>query len=68
MAGLFDDCLPLSYYYEKLNLDKIEIKENRNTIASIVSGTLVSIRSDYQTRILRDFVSMICFSLLSVGG
>jgi hypothetical protein len=41
MAGLFDDCLPLSYYYQKLNLDRLEIKENRNTIASIVAGSLV---------------------------
>jgi hypothetical protein len=41
MAGLFDDCLPLSYYYEKLNLDRLEIKENRNTIASIAAGSLV---------------------------
>ena len=41
MAGLFDDCLPLSYYYEKLNLDRFELKENRNTVASIVSGSLV---------------------------
>jgi hypothetical protein len=43
MAGLFDDCLPLSYYYEKLNLERFEIKENRNTIASIVAGSLVGI-------------------------
>ncbi len=41
MAGLFDDCLPLSYYYQKLNLDRLEIKENRNTIASITAGSLV---------------------------
>lgn len=41
MAGLFDDCLPLSYYYEKLNLDRFEVKENRNTIASIAAGALV---------------------------
>ncbi|CAF1199387.1 unnamed protein product [Adineta ricciae] len=40
MAGLFDDCLPLSYYYEKLNLDRFEVKENRNTIASIAAGSL----------------------------
>jgi len=43
MAGLCDDCLPLSYYYEKLNLDRIEIKENRNTIASIIAGSFFSI-------------------------
>lgn len=42
MAGLCDDCLPLSYYYERLNLDRLEIKENRNTIASIAAGALVS--------------------------
>ena len=42
MAGLCDDCLPLSYYYEKLNLDRFEIKENRNTIASIAAGSLVN--------------------------
>ena len=46
MAGLFDDCLPLTYYYEKLNLDKLEIKENRNTIASISAGSLVSDQCD----------------------
>ncbi|UJR33416.1 hypothetical protein I4U23_020860 [Adineta vaga] len=43
MAGLFDDCLPLSYYYEKLNLDRFEVKENRNTIASIAAGSLFAI-------------------------
>ncbi|CAF2338333.1 unnamed protein product [Rotaria sp. Silwood2] len=42
MAGLFDDCLPLSYYYEKLNLDRFDVKENRNTIASIIAGSLFS--------------------------
>ncbi|CAF0740082.1 unnamed protein product [Rotaria sp. Silwood1] len=42
MAGLFDDCLPLSHYYEQLNLDRFEIKENRNTIASIIAGSLFS--------------------------
>ncbi|CAF1177732.1 unnamed protein product [Adineta steineri] len=43
MAGLCDDCLPLSYYYQKLNLDRFEIKQNRNTIASIVAGSLFTI-------------------------
>ncbi|CAF1612258.1 unnamed protein product [Rotaria magnacalcarata] len=43
MAGLFDDCLPISYYYEKLNLNKFEIKENRNTIASVIAGSLFAI-------------------------
>jgi len=45
MAGLFDDCncTPLSYYYDKLNIDKFELKEKRNTIASIVAGILFTV-------------------------
>jgi hypothetical protein len=63
MAGLCDDCLPLSYYYEKLNLDRFEIKENRNTIASIVAGSLVCERFVFVFD--KEFL---CFSLLLVGG
>jgi hypothetical protein len=62
MAGLFDDCLPLSYYYEKLNLDRFEIRENRNTIASITAGSLVSDRFCFSCSILFKF------SLQLVGG
>jgi hypothetical protein len=53
MTGSWDDCLPLSYYYEKLNLDRFEIKENRNTIASIVAGSLFSEGEDEGATVIK---------------
>jgi hypothetical protein len=62
MAGLFDECLPLSYYYEKLNLERFEIKENRNTIASIAAGSLVGVRLSFHRFYLVLF--LVCYWLV----
>lgn len=67
MAGLCDDCLPLSYYYEKLNLDRLDLKQNRNTFASIAAGSLVCIKFYlFESNLMNKYSDF--FSLLLVGG